>query len=347
VENDSFYNESVFDHPHFTRPFEWQGYKVPQVLANGNHAHINLFRHRCALSKTARIRPDLVSWNRVKTEFEDEKVKKARIRRLNKLGLIKKYDFNKDAPDNKNIDNKDAADNKNIDKKCGNKNSHEKNKPEKIEFTSRNLFLGLVHCPVLNKFKGVSTSSVTNFDIHDISRSARTFGVKNYFLIIPQKNQRDLVEKIRDFWLDPDKKIPHKKRCEALERIEVLPNLNSVIQEIFHLTGKKPLIAVTSASESEGIDILDYNMAVEKSIVSERPLLILLGTAYGLAPEIIRLADFSLPPVMGFDQWNHLSVRAAGAIILSRLNEAYNHRTYNQRIYNQRTYNQRTCNQGI
>lgn len=44
-----------------------------------------------------------------------------------------------------------------------------------------NLYLGLVHYPIYNKNMQVIATAVTNFDIHDISRTARTYDVTKYF----------------------------------------------------------------------------------------------------------------------------------------------------------------------
>ncbi len=63
-----------------------------------------------------------------------------------------------------------------------------------------NFYLALVHYPVVNKNGELVTTSVTNLDIHDISRSCRTFGIKKYFIITPIKEQWNLIEKILDFW---------------------------------------------------------------------------------------------------------------------------------------------------
>ena len=52
-----------------------------------------------------------------------------------------------------------------------------------------NLYLGLVHYPIYNKNMQVIATAVTNFDIHDISRTARTYDVKKYFLIHPLEVQ--------------------------------------------------------------------------------------------------------------------------------------------------------------
>lgn len=52
--------EAGVEYPHYTRPAEYRGMKVPEVLLNGNHAHIDAWRREQAKSRTARWRPDLV-----------------------------------------------------------------------------------------------------------------------------------------------------------------------------------------------------------------------------------------------------------------------------------------------
>ncbi|HZG53266.1 MAG TPA: tRNA (guanosine(37)-N1)-methyltransferase TrmD [Pyrinomonadaceae bacterium] len=57
--NDSF-SEGLLDFPHYTRPPEFRGRRVPEVLLGGNHAEIARWRRRRALSKTRRNRPELL-----------------------------------------------------------------------------------------------------------------------------------------------------------------------------------------------------------------------------------------------------------------------------------------------
>ena len=59
AENDSF-SEGLLDYPHYTRPAEFRGMKVPEVLLNGNHAEIEKWRRERALEKTRLIRKDLL-----------------------------------------------------------------------------------------------------------------------------------------------------------------------------------------------------------------------------------------------------------------------------------------------
>jgi tRNA (guanine37-N1)-methyltransferase len=53
--------EVLLDYPHYTRPAEYRGWKVPDVLIGGNHAEVAKWRRQQALDKTRRNRPDLLS----------------------------------------------------------------------------------------------------------------------------------------------------------------------------------------------------------------------------------------------------------------------------------------------
>ena len=59
AEQDSF-AEGILDHPHFTRPSEYKGWKVPDVLLSGNHKAIAEWRKETALATTIKRRPDLI-----------------------------------------------------------------------------------------------------------------------------------------------------------------------------------------------------------------------------------------------------------------------------------------------
>lgn len=64
VRYDSFqpggHGPGVLDCPQYTRPAEFRGWKVPEVLLSGNHEEIRRWRNRAAMEKTARLRPDLL-----------------------------------------------------------------------------------------------------------------------------------------------------------------------------------------------------------------------------------------------------------------------------------------------
>jgi tRNA (guanine37-N1)-methyltransferase len=70
----------LLDYPHYTRPADFRGMAVPEVLMNGNHDQIRSWRRTRALAKTLRNRPDLLE--RVRLTVEDKKLL-AQIRRPN------------------------------------------------------------------------------------------------------------------------------------------------------------------------------------------------------------------------------------------------------------------------
>ncbi len=65
-----------------------------------------------------------------------------------------------------------------------------------------NLYVGLVHHPIYDKRKEVVATAVTNFDIHDIARCARTYGVGGFYIITPLESQIQLVERIVRHWTE-------------------------------------------------------------------------------------------------------------------------------------------------
>lgn len=67
AEDDS-HASGLLEYPHYTRPPEFRGWGVPEVLLSGNHAEINKWRKRQALERTLRLRPDMLE----KTELSDE-----------------------------------------------------------------------------------------------------------------------------------------------------------------------------------------------------------------------------------------------------------------------------------
>lgn len=55
------FSTGLLEHPHYTRPREFMGYTVPEVLLSGNHQEIDLWRHKEALRRTLKRRPDLLN----------------------------------------------------------------------------------------------------------------------------------------------------------------------------------------------------------------------------------------------------------------------------------------------
>jgi tRNA (guanine37-N1)-methyltransferase len=57
---ESFEDQGLLDHPHYTRPREFRGHPVPEVLVSGHHGEVERWRREAALAKTRRNRPDLL-----------------------------------------------------------------------------------------------------------------------------------------------------------------------------------------------------------------------------------------------------------------------------------------------
>lgn len=176
------------------------------------------------------------------------------------------------------------------------------------------LFVALVHYPVNNKNGEVISTSITPFDVHDIARSCLTFGVSAYYVINPSPGQKKVVDRMIQFWDSGFGKTYNPNRTEALAITKHANTLEDSINDISSLTGSSPLLIATSAKTSNLSKTISIPKLVELN--KKRDLMLLLGTGWGLAPELFALSDYILEPIYGLEEYNHLSVRAAAAIML-------------------------------
>jgi tRNA (guanine37-N1)-methyltransferase len=252
------FSDGLLEYPQYTRPEEFRGMKVPQVLLSGDHDRIKQWRREMSLEITRARRPDLFA-NAALTA--DEKRRWRGVR----------------AP----------------------------------------VFVALLHHPVYDKNGQVVTTAVTNMDIHDIARSGRTYGIKGFFVVTPVKALQKLALKIIAHWEAGYGSQYNVTRKEALALARISDSLDNVIVEIESECGEKPAIVVTSAKPG-GIrtSFTELREMLQKEF---RPILILLGTGWGLTQEVFSQADYILESIQGPTDYNHLSVRSAAAIILDRL----------------------------
>jgi len=181
-----------------------------------------------------------------------------------------------------------------------------------------NFNIALVHYPVYDKNRDVVATAVTNLDIHDIARAARTFGLSRYYIVTPVEEQRRLVEKIRTHWLEGWGATYNPKRKAALELLQTENSLAEAMLDIERRTGRKPKTVVTGAAgrdNSVSFPELKSLMAADPA----QPFLMLLGTGWGLIEEVFDKSDYVLAPISGGGDYNHLSVRSAASIMLDRL----------------------------
>ena len=182
------------------------------------------------------------------------------------------------------------------------------------------LYTGLVHYPVYNKNREKIASAVTNLDLHDISRLSRTYGVKKFFVITPLTDQQEFTESLINHWKSGFGASYNVDRKEAIEVIEITASIEAAVNKIADIEGERPVTIATCASTVT--DSITFSKAKE-IINSDKAVLLLFGTAWGLHNEVIDSADFVLKAIKGNSEYNHLSVRAAAGIIIDRLTGHY------------------------
>jgi len=263
-ENDSF-NQSLLEYPQYTRPEEFKGSKVPDVLLSGNHGEIDEWRRKESIKRTFKKRPDMLDNAILKNED---------------IEVIKKL--------------------------------------KETDSPTFKLYIALIHYPVYNNRFKIITTAFTNLDVHDIARSAVTYGIKSFYLVQPNLEQQKLVNRVLKHWTEGEGASFNKSRSEALNLVALRNTLEDVALEIEEIEGEKPVTIVTDARSAD--NMIGFE-GLRELIFSEeqKPYLLLLGTGWGLAQEIMERADYRLKPVSGYTNYNHLSVRSAAAIILDRL----------------------------
>ena len=179
------------------------------------------------------------------------------------------------------------------------------------------LSIALIHHPVYDKNRQVVATAVTNLDLHDIARAARTYGLFRYYVVTPVAEQQALANRIVGHWQEGWGAGYNPKRKEALSLVRVVASLDEAVADLAGETGAAPCLVATGAAErADAIGYADLAARVEKD---ERPHLLLFGTGWGLTEEMFDRADLVLEPIRGCGSYNHLSVRAAAAIIMDRL----------------------------
>lgn len=178
------------------------------------------------------------------------------------------------------------------------------------------VYIGLLHHPVYNKRMEVIATSITNLDIHDIARSSCTYSIKRYFVIHPLETQRKLIEDILGYWQHGYGSQYNSDRKFAFERVALMASLADTVEEIKRETGVPPKIVMTDARIYP--NTIGYRQ-MRSMLTDGTPYLIVFGTGWGVEKETMLKSDYILEPIYGAGEYNHLSVRAAAAIILDRL----------------------------
>jgi len=176
--------------------------------------------------------------------------------------------------------------------------------------------VALIHYPVVNKSGETIGSAVTNLDLHDIARAGCTYGVETYWVVTPDPMQQVLVREIVSHWTEGYGGSVNPDRKNALSLIRVCSSLDEVLEGMKEKWNVRPHTIATCARPGQSTEgYVDARKRLEQGT----PQLLLFGTAWGLAPEVLSKVDGILPPLRGRKEFNHLSVRSAVSIILDRL----------------------------
>lgn len=182
-------------------------------------------------------------------------------------------------------------------------------------------YVALVHHPVHDRTGAVVTTAVTNFDVHDIARTAATYGLAGYLMVTPVAAQRDKVDRILAVWGAEDAR-GGDNRLEALGRVRTAASLEDAIASIEAAHGARPRVVLTTADAGrfEGLPRVEPEILVAAAREQpERPVLLVLGTGWGLTDSTKNLAEQVLEPISGRPEFRHLSVRSAACALLDRL----------------------------
>lgn len=257
------FTTGMLEHPHYTRPAEYKGLTVPEVLLNGNHAEIEKWRMERAIEITRKNRPDLLDVSRL-----DDESRRA-ICSEKKRGMGKTLKLN----------------------------------------------VALMHYPMRDKQGDTVTTAVTNLDLHDISRSSRTYGAEAFYVVTPVEAQREIAGRVIKHWMEGFGLTYNPNRSDAFSRTELKSSLLEALAEIEKRHHERPLIIATTARADKST-ITTAELGV---IAEQRPVLVLFGTGWGFTDDVLLLADYVLESIEGASDFNHLSVRAAVAILLDRI----------------------------
>ncbi|MET0154419.1 MAG: RNA methyltransferase [Candidatus Binatia bacterium] len=179
------------------------------------------------------------------------------------------------------------------------------------------LYVVLLHHPVYDKHGQVVATAVTNMDVHDLARIAKTYGVRGVYIATPVRALRLLAEKILEHWRTGFGAEYNDTRRKALALVHTVVDLDAAVLEIEREARERPILVATSAKEGAGrTSFVDLRRRIRRL---GAPHVLVLGTGWGLTRETLDRADLVLEPIRGPADYNHLPVRAAAAIMLDRL----------------------------
>ncbi|MBQ7456876.1 MAG: tRNA (guanosine(37)-N1)-methyltransferase TrmD [Desulfovibrio sp.] len=178
----------------------------------------------------------------------------------------------------------------------------------------RNFAFCLVHHPVVIEGK-TGTASLTNLDIHDIARISASYGLGDFYVVTPIREQQILLEQICAHWCQGVCAQKHPDRAQALSLVRLAPSIDDVIAQVTETTGVRPKLIASSAKWRDTPLLVPSDI---RAMLDQEPVVFCLGTSQGLSSEALALCDGLMRPLRFLD-YNHLSVRSAAAIYADRI----------------------------
>jgi len=252
------HQSGLLEHPHYSKPREYEGHEVPEILFSGHHANIEKWRREESLKRTYENRRDMLKT--ASLTAEDKKVLDTLVRK-------------------------------------------------------KKIYVALLHYPMKDKEKENVATSITNMDLHDISRSCTTYDVKNYYVVTPLEAQREIASRVIKHWLEGYGATYNVNRKQAFGGTMLMDGLLDVVADIEKKEGERPVVVATTARDSRA----NIGFQEVSELSEEKPILILFGTGWGFTEDVFKMSDRVLKPIEGAGNFNHLSVRSAVAIILDRI----------------------------
>ena len=187
-----------------------------------------------------------------------------------------------------------------------------------IKPRSAPLALALMHYPTIDRQGDLVATNITNFDIHDIARACRVYGVDRYYLVHPLKDQLMFVERVLDHWRTGEGAKFNPMRRTALVDVKTAENIDKLRSDWGYPEAK---IVATAARPLPGQEKYTFAHFKTELQTSYDPYVLVFGTGFGLTQDFMKTCSAVLEPIRGQskDDYRHLSVRSAVSICLDRL----------------------------
>lgn len=179
------------------------------------------------------------------------------------------------------------------------------------------LAIALLHWPIRSRSGQLTCTNLTNFDLHDLARLARTYRLPRFYLVHPYQSQRLVAHRILSYWRDGKGGEMNPDRREAMSVVRVVSNLSEAAVDLEGCCGFLPWTVYTDA-RSDWRN-LSYPALRRKLRRRKAPCLLAFGTGWGIDPNEMTSCDYFLQPIAAASDYNHLSVRSAASIIVDRI----------------------------